>query len=149
MPLLQKNRVRGMKQDHISCVCVEQQLISSLQPACCCGQGSNISFWSCSGSYHPCYSAIDLVSVAFGLVPDPSDSDSERLPLTVKGEFISVTSVHGMLHPPEAGAVPAVRCTKARGQQQNCADAYDDHSPRHAADQRTNIYRHSACCLMH
>ena len=101
MPLLQKKNVRGMKQDHISCVCVEQQLISSLQPACCCGQGSNISFWSCSGSYHPCYSAIDLVSVAFDLVPDPSDSDSERLPLTVKGEFIAVTSVHCMSHPPE------------------------------------------------
>ena len=72
--------------------------------------------------------------VAFGLVPDPSDSDSEHLPPTVKGEFIAVRSVHVMLRPPEAGVAPAVWCRKARGQQQECADAYKDHTPRHAAD---------------
>jgi hypothetical protein len=135
MPLLQKNRVRGMRQDHISCVCEEQQLISSSLPASCCGQVIKIALWSYSGSYHPCYSAIDLVFVAFILVPGSSDSDSEHLPLTVKGEFIAPTSVHGVLHPPEAGVAPAVRCTKARGQQPECADAYNDHTPRHAADQ--------------
>ena len=72
--------------------------------------------------------------VAFVLVPGPSDSDSEYLPLTVKGEFIAVRSVQAMLHPPEAGVAPAVWCTKARGQQQECADACSDHTPRHAAD---------------
>lgn len=123
-----------MKQDHISCVCVEQQLISSLQPASCCGQRSKIAFWSYSGSYHPCYSAIDLEFVTFVLVPGSSDSDSGHLLLIVKGEFVAVTLVHGMLHPPESGVAPAVRCTKARRQQQECADACDDHTPSHAAD---------------
>ena len=46
-----------------------------------------------------------------------------------------------------AGVAPAVRCTKARGQQQEGADADGDHTPRHAADHRTSIDQHLTCCL--